>query len=88
MTNDDRIDDYEERDRKETIKLDSWKLRRRVIFITLLFCAASVAYLLVLGEDTRLNETIANGLILLASSTIFYYVAGSVYEDSRRSRRR
>lgn len=66
--------------------LDSWKRRRNVIYMTLVFCASAVIYLLVMGEDTRLNETIANGLILLASSTILYYVAGSVVDDYKRRR--
>lgn len=63
--------------------LDSWKYRRTTIFLTLSFCACAIGYLVGFGEDTKLNETIANGLILLASSVILYYVAGSSYEDVR-----
>ena len=44
----------------------SWKLRRRVIFGTLGFCAVVVLFLTFRGEDTRLHETIASGLIFLA----------------------
>lgn len=65
-------------------KLDSWAYRRTVIFLTLLFCACGIGYLIGFGQDTKLNETIANGLILLASSVILYYVAGSSYEDVRK----
>lgn len=59
----------------------SWTIRRRVVFATLLFCAAAVAWLLVAGESTPLNETIANGLILLAGGVIGSYVFGATWDD-------
>lgn len=65
-------------------KFDSWKLRRRVVFGTLFYCMVSITYLMVNGEDTRLNESIATGLIMLASTVILYYVGASTYESSQK----
>lgn len=59
----------------------TWKNRRRVIFLTLVFCAGIVLYLTLYGKDTRLHETIANGCLLLAASVIGSYVFGSAYEN-------
>ena len=66
----------------------SWKIRRRVITATLAFCAAGVAYLIAAGEDTRLNETIASGLILLAGSTVGSYVFGAAWDDANAGKER
>lgn len=59
----------------------TWKIRRRVVTLTLLFCAISVGYLIGYGQDTRLHESIANGLIMLAGMTIGSYVFGAVWGD-------
>lgn len=59
-----------------------WKRRRRVIFATLAFCAAEVAYLTIWGTDTGLNNTIVTSLILLAGSVIGSYVFGAVWDDA------
>ena len=36
-----------------------WQFRRTVIVMSLIFCATIITFLLLYGEDTRLNETIA-----------------------------
>lgn len=59
----------------------SWKNRRRVIFLSLLFCAFCVLYIMFQGNDTRINETIVLGCFALAGSIIGVYVAGSSWED-------
>lgn len=59
----------------------SWKIRRRVIASTLAFCAATIGWLVIVGESTPLNETIANGLILLAGGVIGSYVFGAAWDD-------
>lgn len=61
----------------------SWKIRRRVVAATLLYCAITVGYLVYNGEDTKLNEAIATALILLAGSTIGSYVFGAVWDDKK-----
>lgn len=59
-----------------------WKNRRRVIFGSLLYIAGLNAYLAALGEDTRVNETLAAGSLLLAAAIIGSYVFGAVWDDS------
>lgn len=59
----------------------SWKIRRRIINATLVFCASGIVYLLAYGEDTRLNETVASGLLLLAGSTVGSYLFGATWDD-------
>lgn len=64
----------------------SWKLRRRAVFGTLAFCGAGIVYLLLRGEDTRLNETIANGLMLVGGSVVLGYCGFAAMDDrSKRS---
>lgn len=59
-----------------------WKNRRRVIFLSLLFCASMVTYLVIAGEDTSLNETVVTGSFLLAAGVIGSYVFGSTWDDA------
>lgn len=59
----------------------SWTNRRRVVFATLMFCAALIVYLTGWGADTRLHETIVYGAFGLAFSVIMGYVFGAVLED-------
>ncbi|WP_439604162.1 hypothetical protein [Shinella sp.] len=59
----------------------SWRIRRRIIVGTLVYCAAMILYLAVWGKSTSLEEAIATGLILLAGSVIGSYVFGAVWDD-------
>lgn len=59
----------------------SWRIRRRIIIATLLFCAGEIVYLTVWADSTSLAETIANGVLILAGSTIGSYVFGAVWDD-------
>lgn len=70
-----------------------WRYRRLVVFATILFSMAHLTYLLVYGQDTRLNDTMAFGHFGLLASTIGFYVAGATWHDTTlmkqpRSRRR
>jgi hypothetical protein len=58
-----------------------WKNRRRVVFLSLTFCAGIIAYLAVWGADTAVNEAIATGVLILAASIIGSYVFGAVWDD-------
>lgn len=62
----------------------SWKIRRRIVNATLLFCAGIVLYLVFYGKDTELNQTIANGLIFLAGSTIGAYLFGATWDQKHK----
>lgn len=46
----------------------SWRIRRRIVVATLLFCAGEVIYLTGWGKDTNLAATLANGVLILAGS--------------------
>lgn len=59
----------------------TWRVRRRIIHATLLFCAGQIAYLTFWGADTRLNETLAIGAYALVGSVIGAYVFGAAWED-------
>lgn len=58
-------------------------MRRRIINVTLALCAGEIIWLTGWGADTRLNETIAQGVLLLAGSVIGAYVFGAAWEDIR-----
>lgn len=60
----------------------SWRVRRRIIVATLIFCAGEIIYLTGWGRDHELSRTIASGVLLLAGSTIGSYIFGAVW-DSR-----
>jgi len=59
----------------------SWKVRRRIVILTLLWCAGMVTYLAVWGRDIDLSETTVNGSLLLMASVIGSYVFGAVWDD-------
>ena len=59
----------------------SWRVRRRIIYATLTFCATTVGWLVVTMPDTRLAETLATGAMLLAGSVIGSYVFGAAWDD-------
>ena len=61
----------------------SWYIRRKIIITTLIFSAIIVTYLTLYGEDNRLHETIATGLIFLSASVIGSYVFGAVWNDKK-----
>jgi hypothetical protein len=63
------------------VQKPSWRIRRRIVVATLLFCAGEVIYLTVWGKDTTLANTIANGIIILAASVIASYVFGATWDD-------
>jgi hypothetical protein len=64
-----------------------WKNRRRVIFTTLIFCAAIITYLTGWGEDNRLNETIVQFSFILGMAVVGSYVFGSAWEDVTKLRK-
>lgn len=60
----------------------SWRIRRRVVALTLLFCAGEIVYLTGWAGDTDLAKTIASGILILAGSVIGSYVFGATWDDS------
>jgi hypothetical protein len=62
----------------------NWDKRRRVIYLTLIFCAGNVQYLIVWGSDTALHQQIALALIALAVSVIGSYCFAAVWDDNNK----
>ena len=63
-----------------------WALRRLIIMITLIFCATCVTYIVLYGDDTRVNETIIVSCFALAGATIGSYVFGAVWDDRNKQK--
>ena len=59
-----------------------WRIRRAIIFSTLIFCAGCILYVMVFSEDTRVAETIAMSAFGLGGAVIASYVFGAVWEDN------
>ena len=66
----------------------SWKYRRRAAFISLASALLGLGYLIGWGEDTRLHQDIAGGLVMLAVSTVGIYVGGATLDDALRDKYR
>lgn len=62
----------------------NWKIRRRVMFVTLLYIAFNVSWLIIRGENTTLNQQIALALVGSGTSIIGAYVFGAVWDDSNK----
>lgn len=58
-----------------------WKRRRRIIHLTLLFCAVLVSVIAAVGADSQLNMTIVNAAFALATLVISSYVLGATWDD-------
>jgi hypothetical protein len=59
----------------------SWFWRRWAVFSSLIVCDAVIVYLTLFGEDTRLNQDIANGALLLIAALVNGYVFGGMLDD-------
>lgn len=72
----------------QTLRKTSWKIRRRVVVLTLAYCAVCTTFLVFAtvwwGTDTALSGTIALGVIGLAGSTIGAYVFGAAWDDKNQ----
>jgi hypothetical protein len=63
------------------MKKPSWKLRRRAVFGSLIFCALVVLWVTIRWDDTRLAETLVISSFGLAGAVIASYIGGAAYED-------
>lgn len=59
-----------------------WRVRRRIIISTLFFCAACITYIMIWGDDTRVNETIVLGAFATGTAVIGSYVFGATWHDN------
>lgn len=62
----------------------NWKIRRRVLFLTLAYIAGSVTYIIWQGTDTALYQQIAISMIAAGTAIIGSYVFGAVWDDSNK----
>lgn len=62
-------------------KCGPWTVRRRIIVITLVFCAAVVTYITFQHTDSRTAETIVQSAFALAGAIIGSYCFSAVWQD-------
>lgn len=62
-------------------KFFDWRRRRKVIYLSLLFCACEFAYLTVWGVDSMLNVTIATSVAAFATLVANAYILGAAWQD-------
>lgn len=62
----------------------SWKIRRKIIFGTLFFCAFCVTWVLFKGADTETERVIVSSSFALAGGVIGSYIFGAVWDDKHR----
>lgn len=63
------------------MKNPSWKLRRRAVFMSLIFCMAIILYILIRWDDTSLAQTTVLSAFGLIGAIVASYIGGAVYED-------
>lgn len=60
----------------------AWKVRRRIVISTILWCAALISWILIFAMSDSLRETGVLALAGLMSATIGSYVFGAVWDDN------
>ena len=63
--------------------MPSWKLRRRAVFGSLIFCGFIIMYVSVKWDDTNLASTLALGAFGLIGAIGASYIGGAAYQDVR-----
>jgi large exoprotein involved in heme utilization and adhesion len=63
------------------VGMPPWTIRRRIIVLTLVFCACLVVYITYKGTDTRTAETIVQSAFYLAGAVIGSYIFGAAWSD-------
>lgn len=59
----------------------SWKIRRRIVIATLIFCAFCVLWIMIRGDERSVLEVIVMCAFGLAGSTIGAYIFGATWDD-------
>lgn len=59
-----------------------WVRRRRIVYASLAFCAAIVAYLTMWGEDGMLTTTIITSVAAYATLCANAYILGAAWQDT------
>lgn len=61
----------------------SWKLRRRAVFGSLIFCGIVIVYVSIRWDDTSLASTLVLGAFGLIGAIVASYIGGAAYQDVR-----
>ena len=59
----------------------NWLFRRSNVFLIQSVCAGILLFLTFRGQDTRLNETLANGAYMLWGTIAIGYIFGVIVDD-------
>ena len=59
----------------------SWKLRRRAVFGSLLFCAIIISYIVFIADEKAVYETVVFSAFGLMGAIIASYIGGAVWDD-------
>lgn len=62
----------------------SWRVRRRIIFLALAFCAACIVYSMVWQDRESIAEVVITNSFLTAGAIIGSYVFGAVWDDRQQ----
>lgn len=60
----------------------TWKIRRRVIFLSLMYIAGNLEFIIIKGTDSALYAQVALGLLAAGTSIIATYVFGANWDTS------
>lgn len=63
-----------------------WLWRRASVFTSLIVCDVILLYLTVFGEDTRLNQDLANGAMLTIVAIVNGYMGFSILDDKNKGK--
>jgi hypothetical protein len=65
----------------EYMQKPSWKMRRRAVFGTLIFCASIITYIIFVGNEKAVYETAVFSAFGLMGAIIASYIGGAVWDD-------
>jgi hypothetical protein len=65
---------------------DNWQFRRVVVFLSLLFSAGIILWIVISGTDSTLYREIAVAMIAADVAIIGSYVFGAVWDDKSKRR--
>lgn len=60
-----------------------WRIRRRIIHLTLIFCALLIVWCVWTNTGSRTEETAVLSAFALAGAVIGSYIFGAVWEDTK-----
>lgn len=61
--------------------MDSWKIRRKLMYGTLFFCFACVVFVLAKGMESKVAETVVMSAFGAIMVVLTSYVFGAAWED-------